>query len=101
MQIFFPCRESSADMPFLFVYVEYFACLGGERGIELAETFGYVFVYRALADSEFFCGITHGGAVVNDIICYVKYPLFYVIFQGKIPRKACFYSVCRGADGYE
>ena len=101
MQIFLPRRESAADMPFLFVYVEYFARLGSERRVELAETFRHVFVYRTFADSEFFCGVAHGGAVVNDIVCYVKYPLFYVILQGKIPREACFYSVCRGRKGYE
>ena len=88
-------------MPFLFVDVKYFARLSGERGIELAETLRYIFMYRALADPEFFCGIAHGSAVVNNVVCYVKHPLFYVILQGKIPRKACFYSVCRGAEGYE
>lgn len=42
MQILLPGSQSSPDMPFRFVHVQYYTGTGGQGGIDLKETLGNI-----------------------------------------------------------
>ena len=96
MQILFLRSKSSTDMTLLLVYIEdlpHFHCQGW---IDHSETFYTVFVHRTLAYPKFFRRLPHRCPGLNYVTCYFHCPLFNIIFQRKIPRRHCFYSVCGG-----
>ena len=43
-------------------------------------------MYRALRDTERFCGLPHCGIVVDDIVGYPYSSFFNIVFQRKTPQ---------------
>ena len=99
MKIFFFCCHSSTDMSFRLIYIQYGPRLAGKSRIQLRQTFCDIFMYRTLADSKFLRCISYCCFTLNNIICCSKYPLFYIFFQGKIPRETIFTMYAKKRKG--
>ena len=96
MQIFFFRSKSAPDMTFLLVHIQNLSNLYGKRWIDHFETFSTVFMYRTLTYPELLRRLTHGSTILYYVTGNFYDTLFNIIFQRKIPRKRCFYSVCGG-----
>lgn len=86
VKVFLPGGQSTANMALLLVQIQDFAHLCGKGWADGGEAFGDVFMYRTLTDPELFRRIPHRCSILNNIIRYPKYTLFYVIFQGISPE---------------
>ncbi len=96
MQIFFPCCQTSPNMTFRFVHIQYLSGGFGKCGINLRETFCYVFMNRTLANPKLFCRLSYCRIILDNIfgnfyssflnITFQKNPLRYLFLhcmQGK------------------
>ena len=75
--------NSTSDVPFCFVCIQKFLCLGGKLRIYSSKSFANVFVNRAFGNAEFFCGTSHGGAMLNHIPADCNCSFGYVILHCK------------------
>ena len=67
MQIFFPCCQTSPNMTFRFVHIQYLSGGFGKCGINLRETFCYVFMNRTLANPKLFCRLSYCRIILDNI----------------------------------
>ena len=96
MQIFFSGSQSTADMALGLVQIQDLPRLRRQSRIYLKKSFCAVFMYRRLRYPKLLCCLPYCCLFFNNIICYFNRPFLNIIFQGKIPRKHCFYNVCWG-----
>ena len=85
MQIFFFRCHSSPDMALGFVDIANLSCLRCQRRIDLDDSLCYILMYGTLTNSKLFCGLTHSGIVLNDIICDIYDSLLDITFHKKSP----------------
>lgn len=98
MQILLPGGHTTADMPLLFIDIQYLSDLTGQCGVDLYHSVGTVLMYRTLAYPKS-CGcLPYGRLVFNDIMCYFNRPFFNVILQVR-PPKTLFLQCMRGWVG--
>lgn len=69
MLIFFLGRHPSADMTLLLVMLQHLLDLLIQLWIELFESNGDILVNCALRNCKSFCRLSHGGVLLNDILC--------------------------------
>ena len=100
MQILLPCSQSSPDMPFRFVHVQYYTGTGSQGGINLKETLGNILMYRRLRHPKFLRCLSHRSFLLNNKICNFYSTLFDIIFQGKSPEISAFYNLCKIVPGH-
>lgn len=92
MQILLPGSKSSPDVPLFFIDIKNLSGSSCQRWIDLHQALGHILMYRTLADSEFLRRLPDGGIFLNDVICNIDCPFFYVSFQ-KNPSYMLFYIV--------
>ena len=79
--IFLFCCHASAYVTFAFILDEYFPYLRVERKIDVAQAFGYVFMYGTFANTEAFCRGTDCRAILYDIFRQFTGAFLNVEFQ--------------------
>lgn len=99
MQVLLLCRQPTADMPLRFIHIQDCPGLAGKGRVNLHQTFCYVLVYRAFANSKFFCRLADSCIFLNYIISNIDCPFFYVTFQRTSPYTV-FNNVCRVLFSY-
>ena len=90
MKIFFSRCQSPTDMTLRLIDIQHFPCFPRQGRIHLGQTFCYVFMYRALADSKLLCGLTHCRIVIYNVFGYFYGSFFYIAFQRKSPALLVF-----------
>lgn len=90
MKIFFSCCHPATDMPFGFVHIQYLACLTCQRRVDLEKSFGYVLMYRTLADPKLLRRLPHSRVILYDIISNLHGSFLNIIFQKNPPANVVF-----------
>lgn len=88
--VFFAGGQAAANVPLFFIDIQDFACLAGERRVDLTETFCDVLMYSRLGNTEFPGGLPYGCIGFNDIGSYFNGTFFDIFFQGWAPGMAVF-----------
>ena len=83
LKIFFPCRLTAAQMPFILVQLEDIVNALIQGRIDSSQLCGHVFMYRAFADTKMLGRFSHSRAVLHDIISKQLTPLpsIAIIFE--------------------
>ena len=95
MQIFFPRCQTSPDMTFRFVHIQYLSGVFGKSRVDLRETFRYVFVNRTLANPKLFCRLSYCRIVLDNISGYFHSSFLNITFQ-KNPLRYLFLHCMQG-----
>ena len=66
-------------MALCLVFVEYASGRFRKCMVDGGKPFGYILMYRALADSEVFGGLSDGSTGFHDIIGYFDCPVFNLL----------------------
>ena len=66
-QVSLPCCFPAPQVAFVFVLFQYLSDILAEGAVDVAEGFGHVLMYRALADSVPSGCLPYGGTVLYDI----------------------------------
>ena len=84
-------------MALLLVDVQNLTHFSSQFRIDLYQAFYHVFMYRRLADTEFFRGLPDRCFCLNHVAGDFYGPFFYIIFQGT-PRNCCFLQCMQKDD---
>ena len=79
-------------MPLSLVYIQKFAHLPEERGLELWQPLSQILVHGGLGDAKMFCGGAHRGFVFYNEHCQVAGALLDICIQ--MHHSPCFRSQC-------